>query len=490
MVHRTAGLSSYNPGRLRLDQVADRGLVRRAGLSMLGMAANGGSRLLTAILIGRLGGPSLLGVTQTANSLSQLLALAWPTSAGSAASRFVAGARGRGDMAGAGAVATYLLRRNVFVSLGLALVGAASWWLLDIGPRVGALVVAALTIAYASYSVARGVQLGAGQVRRAALLDVTSASLGVVGVAVLLLLGVRSVWLLVPIAVSYVLYSLFTRPPLAEGVLVGLERRKVTTFVWLGVLGTIASAGFLQAAVLVARMWGGHAFAGQYAAALALATPLSMLAAAVSLSLFPMLAEAASRGDLAGVRTQTTKATAFLIAIMLSLVGPVALVSGPLVAAVWGDSFGIAGKMLPYLLAAVLLNTVSVPSVNALTSGSNRGMAVSAAASFAGLTTGLVSWLLLVPESLQVGVPLGYLLGVVVISVTPVIVVWRRDEHAWLRMWSRFAAGLTILMIGLAWESVADVSAATSLSLAATFLCLWLVMCRSDLLHALQSLRT
>jgi putative peptidoglycan lipid II flippase len=456
---------------------------------MLGVAVNGGSRLVTAVLIGRLGGPSLLGVTQTAISLSLLLALAWPTSAGSAASRFVAGARGRGDTAGAGAVAAYLLRRNLFVSLCLALVGAASWWALDIGAIGGALVVATLTIAYASYSVARGVQLGAGQVRRSAILDVTSACLGVVGVAVLLLLGARSIWLLVPIALSYMLYSLCSRPPRVADALAGRERRNVATFIWLGVLGTIASAGFLQAAVLVARLWGGQAFAGQYAAALVLATPLSMLAAAVSLSLFPMLAEAAARGDLAGAKDQTTKATASLIAIMLCLVGPVALASGPLVSLVWGDNFDVAGEILPYLVVAVLLNTVSVPSVNALTSGSNRGMAMSAAASFAGLTTGLVTWLLLVPESFRVGVPVGYLLGVVVISVTPVTIVWRSHGHAWLRMWGRFVAGLLLLVSALAWQGVAKPSTIVSVSLAAGFLCLWISICRSDLLQALRSVR-
>jgi putative peptidoglycan lipid II flippase len=308
-------------------------------------------------------------------------------------------------------------------------------------------------------------------------------------VALLLLLGVRSIWLLMPIALSYLLYSLNTRPPRAADVFAGTERRNVNSFIWLGVLGTIASAGFLQAAVLVARIWGGQTFAGQYAAALALAMPLSMLAAAVSLSLFPMLAEAASRGDSAAVKSQTTRATASLITIMLTLVGPVALASRPLVSLVWGDSFHVAAEIVPYLFAAVLINTVSVPSVNALTSGSNRGMAISAVTSLAGLTTGLITWLLLVPESLRVGVPVGYLTGVVVISVTPVVIVWRRDGHAWSRMWGRFVVGLVVLVAALVWEDVFDASSIVSVSLAAGFLCLWLPMCRGNLMQALRNVR-
>ncbi len=420
---------------------------------MIGIAANGSSRFVTAALIGRLGGPALLGVTQSAISLAQILALLWPTSAGSAASRFVAGARGRGDLEGAAAVASYLLRRNLAVCLGLGVVGAGLWWMLDFGALAGGGIVAALTVAYASYSLARGVQLGAGQVRRSAWLDVASASVGVVGVAALLAFGVRSMMLLAPIAVSYLLYSVFTRPPRTAARLGRGDKRQIVIFIWLGVLGTIASAGFLQASVLIARLADGRAFAGQYAAALALATPLSILGASVSLSLFPMLAEATSRGDLIGVKAQTTKATSALIAIMVCLVGPVALAGDQVVTLIWGDAFDVAGDIVPFLFVAVLLNTVSIPCVNALTSGSNRGMAISATTSVVGLLIGCASWALMVPVSSEVGVPAGYLSGVVVISAVPVAIIWRRDGHSWLRMWGRFIAGLAALIAGLVWQS-------------------------------------
>lgn len=477
------------PGRLRLDQPADEGLARRAGLSMLGIAATGTSRFVIAVLIGRIGGPSLLGATQSAVSMAQVLALLWPTPAGSAAAKHVAAARGRDDPVSAAAVASYLLRRALATSAVLGLVGALLWWTLDFGALEGAVLVAGLTVAYAAYSLARGIQLGAGQVRRAAILDGIGAGLGVVGVALLLLAGVRSMLLLAPVALSYLLYAFLTRPPNTDLELSPGRRREISTFVWLGVIGTLASTGFLQSAVLVARIWGGQEYAGQYAAALALATPLVMLASSVSLSLFPMLAESAARGDLASVKGQTTRASAALIAIMLSVVGPVALACGPIVAVVWGPEFSDATEIVPFLFVAVLLVTVSVPSVNALTSGSNRGMAISASTSLAGLLVGCLAWVVLIPVSPELGVPAGYLIGVLVMSTTPVAVVWHRDRHAWFGMWARFTGALAVLASLLVWEALADVPTATSLGLSVSYLVLWLLVSRRDVSSAVRSVR-
>jgi O-antigen/teichoic acid export membrane protein len=485
---RQPGSRGQRRGAVRFDQPSTDGLARRALLSLIGLSANGSARLITAVLIGRLGGPGLLGATQSAMSLAQLLALAWPSSAGSAASRFVAGARGRGNVSEAAAVASFLLKRIAIVGVSLGVIGVMLWWGLGFGSLYGGLIVAALTIAYSFYSVARGVQLGAGQVRRSATLDVVGAGVAVIGVGSLLLVGVRSLILLLPLATSYLLYALFTRIPRAAPRLDRSVRREISLFVVLGIVGTIASAGFLQLSVLVIRASGGRELAGQYAAALALATPLSMLAASVSLSLFPMLAEAAARGDIAAVRDQTTRSTASLTALMLCFIGPVALMGKPLVVLLWGEEFLVAGEMVALLLVAVLLNTVSVPSVNALTSGSSNGMAISAATSVTGLLVGCAAWVVLVPSSPVVGVPIGYLVGVFVISSTPVVIVWRRDQHVWSHLWGRFAIGLIALGAALTWQNRVVMSPAQSLGLAAGFLLLWFVISRSDVVIAVRSL--
>lgn len=65
----------------------------------------------------------------------------------------------------------------------------------------------------------------------------------------------------------------------------------------------------LQASVVLARVSEGTSDAGQFAAALALATPGSLVAAALSLVRCPSMSAAFGRGDRAAVRRQAYLAT-------------------------------------------------------------------------------------------------------------------------------------------------------------------------------------
>ncbi|PJI55192.1 hypothetical protein CTI14_07060 [Methylobacterium radiotolerans] len=61
-------------------------------------------------------------------------------------------------------------------------------------------------------------------------------------------------------------------------------------------MGTLASTGFAQAAVLVGGVAQGLSFVGQYSAAMTMTTPLGVLAAALAAVLFPALAATHSVG--------------------------------------------------------------------------------------------------------------------------------------------------------------------------------------------------
>ena len=184
---------------------------------------------------------------QSAISTGTLLALLWPTTTGSAASKYLARARGAGDSEEVSAVAAHLSRRTLQAVLLIALLGIPIWVFLDDGSAASALPVVAFAAAYSGYSYTRGVQFGLGQVERATTWDVISASLGLVSVAVALAVGVRGTALLLPLVLSYSVYTIAGWPRAASG---GSSprplRRELDHFVLLGVTGTIASTGFLQ----------------------------------------------------------------------------------------------------------------------------------------------------------------------------------------------------------------------------------------------------
>ena len=166
---------------------------------------------------GRLGGAALLGVVNSAISTAMLLALLWPTSSGSAASKFVARARGAERWEEVAAVAAHLGRRTMWVTVLLALLGVLAWVMVGHGDLTGGLCVGALVLGYSGYSFVRGVQFGAGQVQRATVWDVLSSAVGLVGLLTALVVGARGPALLLPLAAGYSLYAAAGWPRGAHG---------------------------------------------------------------------------------------------------------------------------------------------------------------------------------------------------------------------------------------------------------------------------------
>jgi len=455
-------------------------MARRGVLSTVGVAVQGAARFVMNVLIGRIGGPSVLGSVASAISTAQLFSLLWPTTTGSAASKFVAQARGKGAPAQASAVAAHLAKRTIQAGLLLAITSVPIWILVDHGGLAGAGAVAALVIGYSGYSFTRGLQYGAGQVPRATAWDVTTGVLGLAGVLALLILGVRGILVILPLAAAYILFAVAGWPWGANGHPAPALRREMDSFVALGVAGTVASAGFLQLSMIVARLTDGVANAGQYAAALALATPPSLLAMSLSLVLFPSMAEAWGRRDVEGFKRQTDRATRALVTTMTAIFGPIALCGSLIVAVIWGNQYGHAATLLPILLLAILANTMGVACTNSLTSRSHRGMVTSTVSSLTGMTVGLLLWALLAPRWGTLGVAIGYLGGTILIAAIPIVIVWRRDGHRWKGLAFRLAAGLAALVSLLALERTVSPSPWLEPVIALAFIAGWLMLMRND----------
>lgn len=464
--------------------VGGRGLV-----SVVGLAAQGLIRFAVLFVIGRFGGPAVLGVVATAMATAALLILVWPTTSGQAASRFVARARGRGNAGEIAAVLAHLGRRFVQATALLAVAAVVAWWLLDGGDPTaagpaGGLAVAAYLIGLAGQAYTRGVHYGCGAVTRVVTWDVATSLVGLAGVVGLLAAGRRDVWLLAPVAALLLVLTAGCWPWGAASRL-GAQpgtalRRELDGFVLFGSVGTLASAGLVQLSLLAARQAGDAAGAGQYAAATALANPLTLLSGAMSLVLYPTMAEAFGRRDRGAVSSQLDRGTRGLLVVVAPLVAVIVVLSPQVVAVVWGSAYGETARLLPVVLTAVLASMVAVPSVNALTADDEvPGIRRISLVSLVGLVVAALVWVLVVPRLGVFGVALGYAAGVLAIAGYAVAHQWRAWRMRWVGPVARAAAlgGA----VGVVLAVVPAAATAGRCLAAAALVAAWVLLARRDL---------
>lgn len=420
----------------------DRTAMRTGRTGLLGLTSTlfmGGSRLLTNILLGRLGGPELLGIAQGVLSTASLTTLLLPSSAGSAASKYISFYKAQGDINAAKSVARHIGIRVVQATFLLAVAVVAIGSALGINEAAIVAVTLFLMLGMCGQAFIRGVHYGTNEVTRLVRWDVMVSVSSFVAVLILLIGGVRNVWVLTPLAFVSLVFVFVSWPygkstKAAKGL-----RREIDHFMLLGVVGTVSSSGFLQSSILVAAAAGGLQYAGKYSAALALTTPVSLVAAAVSLALFPAMAGDHGRGDPRSLHRRTSNSTSVLATVMVGIFGVLSFMAEPITTVVWGREFYGAGDILIVLLLALVLITIAVPSVNSLTTESNRGMIISAVSSLSGFGVGVAAWVTLRDLIPQHVVPVGYLLGACVIAAVPYGVTWKRHRHAWF--------GQTVLIV-------------------------------------------
>ena len=152
-------------------------------------------------------------------------------------------------------------------------------------------------------------------------------------------------------------------------------RRQIDHFVMFGAVSGLASGGLLQLSQIAAHNYAGPAQAGDFAAALTLATPASMLSVALSTVLVPPLVAAAGRGDRPAVHAQSDAIARRLTAIFVGLFGVLVIVSPLAIAVVWGAEYSAAAEILPVMLVAVMLTSIALGAATTLQSTRVRGPA-------------------------------------------------------------------------------------------------------------------
>lgn len=423
-------------------------VVRRGAQTFLSIALQGGVRFFTSFLVGRFGNPATLALVTSGVSLANLLALAWPTTVGAAASRFIARARGEGSSINA--VARFMALRTMQSAFVLSCCALPIWLYLG-GTVVEGIIVALLVATFSGYTFSRGVHYGAGQTSRQLKWDVLTSAAALIGVTVVLLTPLPSMVVLLALAAGYGVYTLACWPWQARGTLDRATRREIDGFVAWGSAGTVASAGFAQFAMLVAVAVAGRTEAGQFAAAMVLAAPAAMLANSMAQVLFPSMAEAFGRGDAGSVRRQLDQATKVLTAVMVLIFGVLVVGSRPLVHLLWGSRYADAAVIIPLLLLPAMMRSIASPSQGAISISSRGGIAYSSVTSVAGALAGATVWVLMPSAWGVIGVAAGYALGTTLIAAVLYVRAWRQHQQGWTVLTSVLIAG-TITMAVLSWE--------------------------------------
>ncbi len=462
----------------------------RAALSTYATAVQGLARLGYGLIIGHLGSRELLGQTNTSLSLSVLSSQLWAAPAAVGGTRFVAARATLDDAEGAATVARHIALRTAFISMllptGIALVGSL---LLGFGPAqtIGTVL---LAFAYSMYVTLRGIQYGALRFRHVALWDTIAGAVALVAVVVVLALDLTYLALL-PLALGYALFAVVSWPARANGRVERGLRRQIDQFVLFGALSGVASGGLLQVSQIAAHAYVGRAQAGDYAAALTLATPASMLSIALSTVFVPPLVAAAGRGDRRGVHAQSDAIARRLTAIFVGLFGVLVIVSPIAISVMWGPEFAAAADVLPVLLIAVMLTSIALGGATTLQSTRLRGPRAVAYINLTGFVLSVAAWPLLVPALGTTGVALGYLVGSGAASLGILAAVWRVERHHWWGLAAKLLGGTALVVaLAVATRDLAGLGgAAVQVGAAVVFGLLWVALNRSDVLALWATLR-
>lgn len=418
--------------RLRFDEDASESLSRGGFNSVLGKLSPGIATFVMNLLIGRIGGSAVLGTTQTVISTASFASLAYPTPVSGALSRNLAVLNAKGQRQEAIALTRYVLNRVLFVSLlASALFGAIAAW--QVGAATSTIMLTALMIFSVSLrAYTEALHVGIGKTGRLAKAAFAIACLSTVFILILLLLGLRSAWVLLPLILANIVFTLTSWPPPAKASVPKTLRRQITVFVLISLFGTMASTGFQQAGVLLAALHVGEEYTGNLAAAFSLTAPLLILAAALSTVLFPALAVAHETRDKDLLRQRVDLATRMISLTVMGVSIPLIVLAPQIVSFIWGDEFADAVWMMQVLSIGTAATAIAAPSVSFITSESNRGMIVSAVVSVGGALAGVAAWFAMIGSDARTAIPLGLMIAATVTAGGSYAIAWLRLRTGWL----------------------------------------------------------
>jgi len=455
---------------------ADASVASALTLTVVGVVTQGVARFGFGILVGRIAGKDLLGESNLALSLGTFLVLCWPQASGTAASKYIAMARGARDARQQAAVAAYTARLaagSAAVLSVVAVVIAATTLGLDAAHSVQT---GLFVLSLSAYNYVRGVRAGNNAFVTSAAWDAISASISLT-LTLLVLLADWPTLVLIPLIVGYMSYAIAGWPR-AGGSPSAALRWEIVSFVAWATVHVVAAGGLLQLTMLLVSRHATSSELGDYAAALTLATPAGLLAIVLRTALAPTVARMFAAGDLAGVRRRVDSMMRAMVAIFVPVFGVGILWSHTLLRVGFGDRFVGGSRLLVLLLLGVSFTAINASHLR-LIGTVHSGVRTLAACNVFGLVCGVTVLEATAPDLGVEAGAWGYLVGSAISWLIAMAVVWRMDRMRWHLVVARMALGYSLALAGTAYVDDSAV-ARPALATAVLLLC-WMLVSGPDI---------
>lgn len=428
-------------------------LARNTALSLAAIGLLGAGRLLYTIVIGRRFDAAVLGRATLAINAAMFATLLVSGGWQASTAKYVAQAIGRGEPAVARGIYRRTLLHNTSGGMVVAAMVAAA---LAVAPGIDlttrdAILAGVVALGFNAYQHLKSAQYGFGAVATYLRMESIASGLMIAGVVAVAVAGARAA-VLVPVAGSYVVFSvlaLAAGPRREEFAPVPRPLwREIQGFTLLAIIGTVASAGFLNLSPVFAGRYDNPQALGVFSAALALVMPVYFFPRALSLALFPSIAFRYGEARLDAVRSQLHQTGRALWIVLLAPVAVAAVASRVVLRWLFGDAYESGDLILTIMLGATYLSVVQIPYVTTLSGTDRRYFKVPALASVAGFAVGVILWVTLGARHGATGVAWGYLIGSVPQAAIPIAFAARTFG---VRVWS------TAVRAALVWAAVAAI---------------------------------
>ncbi|KRF04280.1 hypothetical protein ASH00_14330 [Arthrobacter sp. Soil782] len=446
------------------------------------------TRLAYSILVGRILGPAALGELASVLALSSFLVLFWPSAGGNAAGKFIAMARGEGDLNSARSTQRFVAVSSAIGGAILAVVAS-----LVVSFQFGAgwfagLMAGALTLSLAGYNFSRGLRVGYGHFRTTALWDIIASTVSLTLLTGVLVAG-WSALLLAPLITGYAIFAITAWPFGSVGRLDSVRRKEILRFTAWSSLNIMAAGGLLQLSIVLARQWASTAELGFYGAAVQLATPASMLSSAMLTAMGPTLVTRYASGDLTGMRQELARIMNITVAFFMPLFAIGVFWAQAVMFVVFGPDFAAGAVYLGLLFIAV--SATSFNAANARLNGTEaRGIRELAAVNVVSLVLGLAIMAWLGPILGAFGSAVGYMTGALVSSVVPFLIVWRRDSMPWFPVLGRLLTAYVLMAGALFGQKLTDGSQWWNVACTVAFILIWSLINRASFSSGLRWAKT
>jgi O-antigen/teichoic acid export membrane protein len=424
---------------LRFDKTQS-SIAKAGTFSLLVRVNQGLSAFIINVLIGRIGGPSLLGSVQTVISTAAIGSLFFAAPISGALSRNLAIMKSSNEYEEMAGLSRFIAIRIMVTSIFVTLI-VSSFAIYFFGIPLETIAVMATFIFILSFKpYFDSLHFGIGDTKRLAYLSSLVAIVSVLGVLLLLASNFTSIWILLPLIFSNFLYFVLSRPPRTKTKIPKSLKRQIYSFVFLEAIGTLGSSGFQQLIVLVAAATLGLTYTGNLSVAITLVAPILIATGAFSSVLFPALGVSHHQKDFVGLASRvdisTRAISLFVVAATILLI----MISPFLVTLLWGSSYDFAVSLVQVLAINACIYSVAAPSVAFVTSKSNKGMRFAAISSVGGACLGALSLIILIEEHPEIAIPTSLFISTV--SSATILYV-----HAWIKLKQRWGAQTILVFL-------------------------------------------